>query len=104
MANSLLQQLRSVVTLDVDSMDPEVSKRHSAEEKFQNMTSNQAIALIEIIRPENADLVKQAIKYVQGKNMDQDSDTFKMDVIDVLVRSGSLQYRPPTHLGIRWSS
>lgn len=91
MANSLLQQLRSIVTVDVDSMDPDDSKRHSVEEKLQNMTSNQGIALAEIVRPENVDLVKQAIKYVQDKNLDQDPDSFKMDVIDTLVRGKDLE-------------
>ncbi len=88
MAKSLLQQLRSIVTIDVDSMDPDVSRRYSTEEKFQNMTSNQAIALAEIVRPENVDLVKEAIRYVQDKSLDQDPDSFKMDVIDTLVSSG----------------
>lgn len=86
MAKSLLQQLRSLVVVDVDSMDPDVSKRHTtAEEQFQDMTSNQAIVLGQVIRPENAELVKEAIQYVHAKNLDQNTETFKMDVIDTLV-------------------
>jgi transaldolase len=87
MATSLLRQLRSLLPVDVDSMDIHVSQRNTTvDEKFQDMTSNQALAYNEIIRPENGDLIKQAISSVQNKNLDQDPDTFKMDVIDTLVR------------------
>ncbi|KXN81703.1 Transaldolase [Leucoagaricus sp. SymC.cos] len=85
MAISLLQQLRSVVVVDVDSNDSEVSRRHTtAEEKFHDMTSNQALVYNEAIRPENADLVKEAIHYVQSKELGQDPETFKLDVIDAI--------------------
>jgi transaldolase len=86
MPTSLLQQLRSLVVIDVDSMDPDVSQRHTGPgEQFQNMTSNQALAFNEAIRPENVKLVKEAIDYVRAKNLDQDPEAFKMDVIDTLV-------------------
>ncbi|KAF9444640.1 aldolase [Macrolepiota fuliginosa MF-IS2] len=85
MTKSLLQQVRSLVVVDVDSMDPNVSKRHTtAGERFQDMTSNQGIALGEIVRPENADLVKAAILHVQEQNLDQDPETFRADIIDTL--------------------
>lgn len=87
MATSLLQQLRSLVVVDVDSMDPQVAHRHTtADQKFQDMTSNQALAYNAATHLDNAELVRQAIKYVHDKNLDQGPDTFKMDVIDTLVR------------------
>jgi transaldolase len=88
MATSLLQQLRSLVVVDVDCMDPDVAKRHTGttqEEKFEDMTSNQALVYNEAIKSENAELVKQAISYVHSKDLDQDSESFKMDVLDVIV-------------------
>ncbi|KAF5351258.1 hypothetical protein D9756_008466 [Leucocoprinus leucothites] len=85
MATSLLQQLRSLVVVDVDCMDPDVAKRHTTqEEQFHDMTSNQALVLTETIKPENEGLIKEAIGYVQSKNLDQDPDTFKMDVLDTI--------------------
>ncbi|KAJ3563222.1 hypothetical protein NP233_g9084 [Leucocoprinus birnbaumii] len=85
MATSLLQQLRSLVVVDVDCMDPDVAKRHfTPQEQFEDMTSNQALVLAEAIKPENVDLVKEAIAYVQGKGLDQDPDNFKLDVLDVI--------------------
>lgn len=86
MATSLLHQLRSLLLIDVDSMDMRVSQRNTSDtEKFQDMTSNQALAYNEIIRPENAELVRQTINFIRDKDLDQDSDTFEMDVIDTLV-------------------
>lgn len=90
MATSLLQQLRSLVVVDVDSMDPQVAHRHTtADQKFQDMTSNQALAYNAATHLDNAELVRQAIKYVHDKNLDQGPDTFKMDVIDTLVRESN---------------
>ncbi|EKM75665.1 hypothetical protein AGABI1DRAFT_132057 [Agaricus bisporus var. burnettii JB137-S8] len=86
MATSLLHQLRSLLLIDVDSMDMRVSQRNTSDtEKFQDMTSNQALAYNEIIRPENAELVRQTINFIRDKDLDQDSDTFQMDVIDTLM-------------------
>jgi transaldolase len=88
MATSLLHQLRSLLPVNVDSMDIHVSQRNTtADEKFHDMTSNQALAYNEMIRPDNADLVQQAISFVRNKNLDQDPETFNMDVIDTFVRA-----------------
>ena len=43
MTATLLSQIRNTVVVDVDSMDPTVAERHSANgaAKFADMTSNQ---------------------------------------------------------------
>ena len=45
MTATLLSQIRNTVVVDVDSMDPTVAERHSANgtAKFADMTSNQVI-------------------------------------------------------------
>ncbi|KAL1744266.1 hypothetical protein HDZ31DRAFT_39043 [Schizophyllum fasciatum] len=85
MSPTLLQQIRDVVTVDVDSMDPAVAERHSANGavKFSDMTSNQAIVQGQVTRPERANLVKQAVEHVLSKGGSRESDSFAMDVIDV---------------------
>lgn len=85
MSPTLLQQIRNVVTVDVDSMDPSVAKRHSADGavKFCDMTSNQAITSGQVALPERADLVKKAITHVLSKGTERTSESFAMDVIDV---------------------
>ncbi|KAI4525044.1 aldolase [Schizophyllum commune Loenen D] len=85
MTATLLSQIRNTVVVDVDSMDPTVAERHSANgtAKFADMTSNQAITFGQVTRPERADLVKQAIEYVLSKGTTRDSPTFASDVIDV---------------------
>lgn len=88
MSNTLLSQIRSIITVDVDSMDPSVAKRHTLQhEAFCDMTSNQAIVLNEAAKSENATLVKDAIAYVNNQpNADGDAATVLQDIVDVVVR------------------
>ncbi|KAF8886564.1 aldolase [Infundibulicybe gibba] len=63
MSPSLLSQVRQHISVDVDSMDIDVTLRHTnASEQFCDMTSNQAIAYFEGTKPKNVSLVKAAIQ------------------------------------------
>ncbi|KAF9003413.1 aldolase [Cyathus striatus] len=85
MSSNLLQQIRSHVIVDVDSMDPAVALRHtSSDTSFCDMTSNQAIVYNLAIRPESATFLKEAIQYVHAKGLDQNPEVFVNGVIDVL--------------------
>ncbi|KAF5364750.1 hypothetical protein D9758_009309 [Tetrapyrgos nigripes] len=91
MPETLLSQIRQLVTVDVDSMDPADAARHTSPENgllFCDMTSNQAILGGQAERPENADLVKQAIEEVKATYKEsgakKEGEAFAMDVIDVL--------------------
>ncbi|KAJ3935652.1 MAG: hypothetical protein NXY57DRAFT_1035937 [Lentinula lateritia] len=85
MASTLLSQVGELLTVDIDCMDPEVAKRHTASTVtpfFCDMTSNQAIVGGEARRPEQAALLRLAIDQVKEKH-NPDSDSFAQDVIDV---------------------
>jgi hypothetical protein len=88
MSNTLLSQIRSIITVDVDSMDPDVAKRHTSQhESFCDMTSNQAIVFNESTRAENAALINDAIAYVDKQpNTDRSPTATVQDVVDVVVR------------------
>jgi len=93
MLETLLSQIRQLVTVDVDSMDPAHAARHTSPEKgllFCDMTSNQAILGGQAERLENRDLVKEAIQEVkasyEASGEKKQGEEFAMDVIDVLVR------------------
>ncbi|KAG6918402.1 hypothetical protein DXG01_014803 [Tephrocybe rancida] len=60
----LLSQLRSIVRVDLDSMDPAAAQRHE-QYTFTDMTSNQAIVNNQATYPENKTLVLDAIEYVR---------------------------------------
>ncbi|THU97473.1 aldolase [Dendrothele bispora CBS 962.96] len=91
-SGTLLSQIRQLVTVDVDSMDPAHAARHTSPEKgllFCDMTSNQAILGGQAERPENLDLVKEAIQevktsYEESGQKKKEGEEFAMDVIDVL--------------------
>lgn len=88
MASTLLSQVGELLTVDIDCMDPEVAKRHTASTVtpfFCDMTSNQAIVGGEARRPEQAALLRLAIDQVKEKH-NPDSDSFAQDVIDIFVR------------------
>ena len=104
---TLLDQIRSKVTVDVDSMDPDVAARHTLPgATFSDMTSNQAIAYSEAVRPERADLVKSACTQIRSTEGQLDIDSQASNAADLLVctsmymsRSGILRnaLRPRTH-------
>ncbi|KAJ7641934.1 hypothetical protein FB45DRAFT_901388 [Roridomyces roridus] len=66
---SLLAQIRGLLTIDVDSMDPAFAARYSTPLKFCDMTSNQALVHAQ------ADLV--------SKDSEESGD-FEQDVVDLL--------------------
>lgn len=80
---SLLAQVRSLVAVDVDSMDPDVAVRHAAEARFCDMTSNQAIVDGEGSRPERADILKAACEEAKAAGGDQDQQVSA--ALDLLV-------------------
>lgn len=81
-AMTLLDQVRALVTVDVDSMDPTVAIRHKP---CCNMTSNQAIAYFQATQPENTTLIDEAIAYVRAQSPpDATPDEYLQDVVDVL--------------------
>ncbi|KAJ7680036.1 hypothetical protein B0H17DRAFT_1077163 [Mycena rosella] len=81
-SSTLLTQVRALLTVDVDSMDPDVAARYSSPDKFCDMTSNQAIVHGQAERPERSDLLKAAVEYVRAQT--KESETFEQDVVDVL--------------------
>ncbi|KAJ7082698.1 aldolase [Mycena belliarum] len=83
-STTLLAQVRTLVTVDVDSMDPDVAARHSAVDKFCDMTSNQAIVHGQAARTERSELLKAAVEYVRGQTKAELGATFEQDVVDVL--------------------
>ena len=86
---SLLAQIRSQLTVDVDSMDPAVTQRHTTvNARFCNMTSNQAIVHGEAIRPERRGVLDEAMRIALevGQRQEDQEDALVERVLDVLVR------------------
>jgi transaldolase len=85
---TLLSQMSKLLTIDVDSMDPEVTTRHTSHSfSFCDMTSNQAIVQGQATRPERAHILESAIKFVKSKGQgDIDQEQMVDEVLDVLVR------------------
>lgn len=93
--STLLEQISSLVTLDVDSMDPRVVERHPSI-PFLDMTSNQGIAYAEAVRKENAIIVKAALDYARQK-AGSAKDPLQ-DALDMLVRTQVPEmFRPDDH-------
>ena len=87
MTETLISAVRARVTIDVDSMNPLVAARHAAESRFQDMTSNQAIAYGESTRSEQATVLAEAIKLARSKLGDTvEEDALVDQVVDVFVR------------------
>ena len=87
-SNNLLSYVRTRVTVDVDSMDPDVAARHTGDQagaKFSDMTSNQAIVYNEIIRPQRADVFKTAIAQIRATESQLDIETQVSDAVDLIV-------------------
>lgn len=85
-STTLLTQVRRLLTVDVDSMDPDVAARHSTPQRFCDMTSNQAIVHGQAALPARSNLLKAAVEYVATQPRETDAE-FEQDVVDVLVRS-----------------
>ncbi|KAK1218329.1 hypothetical protein PQX77_019000 [Marasmius sp. AFHP31] len=85
MTDTLLSQIRGLVTVDIDAMDPEIAARHTKETKFCDMTSNQALVYSEALRPERAHLIRAAIDAVKNDSSQSHNDEDKLlqDVLDV---------------------
>ncbi|KAJ7765938.1 aldolase [Mycena maculata] len=80
---TLLAQVRTLVTVDVDSMDPDVAAQYSTPQKFCDMTSNQAIVHGQAALPERSALLQAAVEYVT-KETNGKGENFQQDVVDVL--------------------
>ncbi|KAI0735165.1 aldolase [Earliella scabrosa] len=84
-SNNLLSHIRSRVIVDVDSMDPDVAARHTLPgATFSDMTSNQAIAYSEAVRPERADLVQSACTQIKSAEGQLDIDSQASNAADLL--------------------
>ncbi|KAI0335268.1 aldolase [Cubamyces sp. BRFM 1775] len=82
---TLLSDVRSQVTVDVDSMDPDVAARHTtAEHKFCDMTSNQAIVYSEAIRPQRAHVFNAAVDQIRSAESQLDLETQVSNALDLL--------------------
>lgn len=84
---TLLSQIRTLITVDVDSMNPDVAARHAdSSGPFCDMTSNQAIVYNEAIRPESAHVVNAALEYARSTSagLDDPGDLLQ-NAVDVLV-------------------
>lgn len=92
-APTLLAQIRGILTVDVDSMDPDVAARYSTPQKFCDMTSNQAIVHGQAALPERSELLRAAVEYVAKKAPVEGGD-FEQDVVDVLVSYTRVQINP----------
>ena len=80
---TLLSQVRDLLAVDVDSMDPAVAVRHTTDiVKFVDMTSNQAIVHVEASKPDSADL-KAAVD--RAKNASNDPEQQISDALEILV-------------------
>ncbi|KAF5380047.1 hypothetical protein D9615_006157 [Tricholomella constricta] len=91
---SLLSQLRSLLAVDLDSMDPVAALRHDTF-TFTDMTSNQAIVYAQATQPENAGLVREAVESVRALYADskQEPAVYLREVLDVVtVRMAKLVY------------
>ncbi|KAG7452739.1 aldolase [Guyanagaster necrorhizus] len=75
--STLLDQVRTLLKVDVDSMDPAVASRHTSDSaKFVDMTSNQAI-VAGTVTPE---LLAEAVKVSGGGSVER-----VLDVLTVLL-------------------
>lgn len=93
MAATLLDNVRARLTVDVDSMDPDVAARHSRTDKiFRDMTSNQAIVYSEAVRTERSDVVRAACLATKASGLDAAHQV--ADALDLLVRT-SVSFAAP---------
>ncbi|KAH9898396.1 aldolase [Cubamyces lactineus] len=84
-ATTLLADVRAKVTIDVDSMDPDVAARHTTpEHKFCDMTSNQAIVYSEAVRPQRAHVFNAAVDQIRSAESQLDLESQVSNAIDLL--------------------
>ena len=84
--SNLLAQIRSFVSVDLDSMDYTVAERYFARsEPFENTTSNQFFSYHEAIG-DRRDVLKEAIKQVRARGVNTSSEEFADGVSDLFVR------------------
>ncbi|KAG6811027.1 hypothetical protein H0H92_009292 [Tricholoma furcatifolium] len=94
---SLLSQLRKLVSIDIDSMDPSVTRRHE-QYTFTDMTSNQAIVYNQATHPENKSVIFEAIEYVRtlhpnrAENAAEVADRLRLALDVVTVHMARLVY------------
>ncbi|KAI0639407.1 aldolase [Trametes polyzona] len=82
---TLLSCVRAQVTVDVDSMNPDVAARHTTDDhKFCDMTSNQAIVHSEAVRPERAHVFNAAVAQIRSAEAQLDLETQVSDALDLL--------------------
>ncbi|KAI0669894.1 aldolase [Trametes maxima] len=82
---TLLDYVRARVTVDVDSMDPDVAARHTTDaHRFCDMTSNQAIVHGEATRPQRATAFNAAVTQIRSAEADLDLETQVADALDLL--------------------
>ncbi|KAI0825130.1 aldolase [Trametes gibbosa] len=82
---TLLTRVRAQLTVDVDSMDPDVPARHSTpDHNFSDMTSNQAIVYSEAARPERAPVLNALVAQIRSAEAQLDLDTQLSDALDLL--------------------
>ncbi|KAF7791855.1 hypothetical protein EIP86_002879 [Pleurotus ostreatoroseus] len=73
MPPTLLDAIRDRLTVDVDSMDPDVAARHSqAGLIFRDMTSNQAIVYSEAVKVERIAILRQACDGAKATGLELD--------------------------------
>ncbi|KAF9023272.1 aldolase [Hymenopellis radicata] len=85
---TLLDQIRSIVAIDVDSMDPAVAKRHTTDTvKFLDMTSNQAI----VMGNASPEVLQRAVDYAKSKGGDVTVERV-VHVLTVLLAKQVLPY------------
>ncbi|KAK0459494.1 uncharacterized protein EV420DRAFT_269371 [Desarmillaria tabescens] len=81
---TLLDQVRALLTVDVDSMNPTVANRHTSDSvKFVDMTSNQAI----VAGTATPELLAEAVKVSGGGSVER-----VLDVLTVLLAKRVLPY------------
>ncbi|KAI0778190.1 hypothetical protein BD413DRAFT_507413 [Trametes elegans] len=82
---TLLSRVRDKVSVDVDSMDPDVAARHTTDaHKFRDMTSNQAIVYSEAVRPERAHVFNAAVAQIRSAEAQLDIDSQVSNALDLL--------------------
>ncbi|KAH7921555.1 aldolase [Leucogyrophana mollusca] len=82
---TLLTQIRAIIDVDVDSMDPSAAARHTNEStRFHDMTSNQAIVHGQVVLPANEHLLHTAHAFVKDKRIDVQQDDGALKVVDFL--------------------
>ncbi|KAI0655082.1 hypothetical protein C8Q70DRAFT_1021762 [Cubamyces menziesii] len=82
---TLLADVRAKVTVDVDSMDPDVAARHTTPgHHFCDMTSNQAIVYSEAVRPQRAHVFNAAVGQIRSAESQLDIETQVSDALDLL--------------------